>query len=116
MDFDQLLELSPPVLLALCLSLSGVFLKKSRVQNWLIPWMLMSVGALIFPFIADVATKEIHSRNPIFYHAVIGAAIGGLSVGAHQAISQLSEFLTAKKNGLPKGDTALIKRSDENQR
>jgi hypothetical protein len=98
--------LSPPVLLALVLNGIGLFLKRSPINDWLIPFILIALGAIIYPFIADVAEVAEGTRNATAYRVVVGAAIGVVSVGAHATIKQ---FL-GRKNGT--GQTDYIRKPE----
>lgn len=93
-ELSQLSELSPPILLALALNLLGAFLKKSPIQDWLIPFVLIVAGAIVYPTIAEVGKVSFDVSNPVMFNAVIGAVIGGASVGINQAFRQ---FITRKE-------------------
>lgn len=112
MDLDQLLNLTPPWILGAVLLMVGFFLKKSPVQNWLIPWLIGPLGAAVYPWIA-VAGKE--GKNPFLLDTLYGAGIGLAVVGGHQAFKQLIDFrVKTKMEGLPEGDTTLISKTKEN--
>ena len=89
-ELSQLSELSPPILLALALNLLGSFLKKSPIQDWLIPFVLIGVGAAVYPVIAEVGKVSFAVASPTAFNAVIGAVIGGASVGINQAFRQFT--------------------------
>lgn len=88
MDFDTIMHMSPPVLLSLALNAVGIFLKKSPIPDWLIPFALIAIGAITYPLIADTGDVNPKVHNPVIYLAVIGSLIGGASVGANQALRQ----------------------------
>lgn len=113
-DFNALTQLTPPVALGLSLIIAGAFLKQSPVQNWIIPWILMAVGGVLYPMIGEVGKVSYNVRFPAAFNAVIGVCIGGFAVGMHQGFKQAINFFAAKKaEGLPKGDTNLWKRSKD---
>jgi len=86
MTMQDILEMAPPVAMALCLNIVGMALKKSPVANWLIPWILIALGAVVFPFVSDYSKINFQCKNPMVLNAIYGAAIGGLSVGLHQGV------------------------------
>lgn len=85
---EQLLKLSPPVLLAVFLNVIGFSLKKVPwLPGWSIPLLLIAAGAGMFPYIADQASVSYQVENPAVFNGIIGGCIGGLAVGLHQAVS-----------------------------
>ena len=88
-QIKQLLELSPPVLLALGLNFLGLGLKRSPIKNWTIPFLLIAAGAMVYPLIADVSKVSFQCQNPYALNAVFGAVIGGCSIGLNQAFRQI---------------------------
>ena len=103
---NDLLQLSPPIALALALNLVGMALKKSPVANWLIPWALIALGAIVFPWISDYSKINFQCRNPMVLNSIYGATIGGLAVGLHGGIRS---FLEQRQRI---GHTDFLKRSD----
>lgn len=101
---DQIFELSPPILLAVVLNLIGLFLKKSPLADWVIPLVLILLGAVVYPFIAEVGKVSYAVSSPTIFNGVMGAAIGGFSVGANQVFRQW------KSGRSQSGETQFIKR------
>lgn len=101
----EILDFSPPVGLGVGLLMLGFFLKRSPLADWLIPLLIMVTGAAIYPFIAEIGKVSATITNPNLYNAVIGAGIGGLVTGGHQAVKQ---FLKDRK-----GDTTFTKKPEE---
>lgn len=93
-SINELLELSPPVMLALLLNIVGALLKKSPVPNWIIPWCLIVMGGVLFPFVAEQQTVVYNSYNPTVYTVIIGCCIGGASVALYEGVSG---FLDSRK-------------------
>jgi hypothetical protein len=100
---EEILELSPPVALTVALNLVGVFLKKSPINDWLIPFILMVLGAVVYPFICETAKVSYQVTYPVILNAIYGLCIGGLAVGIH---ASWKSFLHAKSGG----DTRLFRR------
>ncbi len=89
MDFlNHLTELSPPVALAVLLWFTGIALKRSPWQNWLIPFILPVLGAILYPAIAETAKVSYSVSSPVVWNAIIGAIIGYSATGFDQQIRQ----------------------------
>jgi uncharacterized membrane protein YqaE (UPF0057 family) len=102
--YSDVATLSPTILLAVVLNGVGVFLKRSPLKDWLIPFVLIALGALIYPFIADVTELHSGTRNATAYRVVVGSAIGVISVGVHATLKQ---FIGRKGDS---GQTDFIQR------
>lgn len=108
MDFlDSLLDLSPPIALLAALTVLGYALKKSPIQNWVIPLLLPAVGSVVYPFVAEIAEVSYTVRNPTVFNGIIGFLIGWASTGGNQAIRQ---FVWRDKK--TNDDTAFLKKDD----
>lgn len=92
---DNITQLSPPAALAAALWVVGNAIKKSRFENWLIPFVLPLLGALAFPFIAETANVNYQVRSPMLFNGLIGMAIGGAATGLDQMFGQ---WLARTKN------------------
>ena len=89
-DIEELLKLSPPVILVLCLNILGVGLKKTpMLPNWIIPIILSLTGLVVYPYIAETGSVAFQVRNPDVLLAVYGFALGAASVGLHQVFRQI---------------------------
>ena len=86
--WSDIATLSPCALLAMLLMGLGVVLKRSPVEDWLIPFILIGLGALLYPFIADVTEIARGVKHPGIYRVVVGATIGTVSVGTHGTFRQ----------------------------
>ena len=85
----QILEVSPPVGLAIFLNVIGYLMKKSPIPSWTIPWTLILIGGAIFPFIIEDGTIVWNSRYPEVYTFMVGGMIGFASVGVYEVWSKL---------------------------
>lgn len=79
---DQLGTQSPKILFALVLCVLGWRLKRSRMPNWAIPWILIALGTAGFPFIAKFQNAD-YTAEMITTNALVGFLIGAASVGLH---------------------------------
>lgn len=108
-ELEELLKLSPPVILVLSLNILGVGLKKSPIPNWTIPIVLSLVGLFVYPYIAETGSVGFEVRNPDVLLAVYGFALGAASVGLNQVFRQifgrLIEGPDEKKTEQPKPDS-----------
>lgn len=91
---NELLEVAPPVVLAVALNILGLVLKKSPIANWLIPILLPVTGAVVYPFISMPIHYQVPS--PTVLMCVYGFIIGSGSVGLNQLFRQ---FTGASKTG-----------------
>lgn len=88
-DIQELLKLSPPVILVLGLNFLGLGLKKSPMPNWTIPIILSLTGLVVYPHIAETGSVGFEVRNPDVLLAVYGFALGAASVGLNQVFRQI---------------------------
>lgn len=80
-SLDQLLEMSPPVALLVALILLGFYLKRSPYPSWAIPLTNGVLGAVAYPFIADMSKVSFQVSNPAVFNALLGLLIGLASSG-----------------------------------
>lgn len=105
-ELTELLQSSPPIALALALNAIGLALKKSPLQSWLIPLLLPTIGAVAYPFIAEVGKVNFECRNPDLLLAIYGFVIGSGSVGLNQMLRQ---FLDRRNED---GETKFLKKDE----
>ena len=67
----------------------GILIKKSPTPNWTIPWLLIFVGAMGYPFLASPANINPTFPRPDLVLRIYG---GGLGVGAIVAHNLLRRF------------------------
>lgn len=100
---NTLLQASPPLALVLAINLLLYGLKRAPwPPNWSLPMIAMLVGAVAYPFIADIAKPTLTVKSPLAYNVVLGFALGGLSVAFNQQFRQIL--------GLKTGDTVLVRK------
>lgn len=93
---NEIYQIGAPFALAAVLNIVGFALKKSPSPDWLIPIIIMMLGGVAFPFIADYSKITYECKNPQVLMAIFGVGIGGVSVGLHQGMKQ---FLGRNGNG-----------------
>lgn len=103
-EIMEIVQSSPPIALAIALNLLGLALKKSPIQNWIIPLALPVAGAIAYPFIAESGKINFECKNPDMLLAVYGFVIGSGSVGLNQMLRQFLD----RKNG--SGNTEFLKK------
>lgn len=87
---DQILQMSPPVALCIVLNVIGFLLKKApNVANWVIPFVLVVLGTILYPLIADAGKVGFACKNPMIVLALYGFLIGAASVGLNQFTRQI---------------------------
>jgi hypothetical protein len=101
-EFKNIIQLSPPLALALALNVVGMAIKQTKLPDWTIVWVLPALGALIYPWIAvNTPTLEL-VRHPVVLNGIYGALIGAGSIGLNQLLRQtLATFTKKNNNGTP---------------
>jgi hypothetical protein len=85
-------ELAPPLVLSFVLNGFGYFLKQTPYsKDWAIPFILMILGAIIYPFVAELDKMQFNVKSITVFNALIGAGIGALAVGLNQAFKQFTK-------------------------
>jgi hypothetical protein len=95
-NLNEIVQLSPPIALALGLNIVGAAIKKIGRLDSAIPLVLISLGAVIYPFISEMGKVDYECRNPMVLLGIYGALIGSASVGLNQMFRQ---FLATKDSG-----------------
>jgi len=105
--FDNLVQLSPPFLLALGINFMMLFLRRipyMQSHDWLLPIFALVIGGIVYPYVAEVGKVSYNVKNPAVLLHIIGFAIGGLSVAFHQIFKQLMK----KFFNIQTGDTMIM--------
>lgn len=82
------LQASPPLALALALNVVAEALKRTPLPNWWIPILLPAIGAIAYPYIAEVGKLSYEVAKPNVLLALYGVLIGSGAVGFNQAVRQ----------------------------
>lgn len=106
MNLEDISQLKAIPLTFVACNAIGILLKRSPVQNWMIPWVLLGLGMALYPFICDPSQVPYNVRSPLVHSLVLGALIGLGSVGGHQT---LITFLRPPEDG----GTTFLKRQKE---
>lgn len=105
---NTLFEASPPLALALAINFLLYSLKKTKqFRDEMLPITAVIFGALVYPWIADIAKVVPVVKSPLVYNMVFGSGIGGLSVAMHQQVKQWLGLRTSDTeiNSKPKDPT-----------
>jgi hypothetical protein len=103
-DFDQLKQLSPPVLIIIAINVLMFGAKRIQViPDWIIPALAMVLGGVIYPLISNPGDVPYTVRCPLCLQVLFGLIIGFAAVGCHQQVKQLF-----KRFGISTGDTEVI--------
>lgn len=98
-EISDLFQLSPPVLLVVGLNAVGAVLKRiPPLPNWTIPLILMALGGVAFPFIAEVGMVSYNCKNPEVLNSVFGVIIGASATGLHQGVMHVIDAVRGKKS------------------
>lgn len=100
---ERIIQLSPPALVTIALIGIGWVIRQSAIANQFIPLILLVLGAVIYPMVAEVGKVSYHVTYPLALNALIGACLGLGAVGANQLYRQLLD----RKSRQPKVDTVV---------
>lgn len=97
---NSLFTASPPVLLMLVLNGIGIALKRTpKMPNWAIPWALIILGGIAYPFVGEWSATVKSARFPTGLMVIYGVGIGLAAVGFYEGL--LRKFLPAKETTAP---------------
>lgn len=105
-----ILQFSPPMALLVVLIFFGIFLKKTPLQDWTIPILLMITGGIVYPFIAEIGKITNYTmRSPVMYNVLIGGCLGGAATGLHQIVKKFAQRnFSINIDNLTSSDTTII--------
>jgi hypothetical protein len=90
---EEVLKLSPPMLLIVALGCFGKLIKELPcVQNWVIPLVLPFSGALVYSAVGPAYPVEwiLALKHPSVAYGMIGFVCGSMAVWGHQVWIQLA--------------------------
>lgn len=91
-DFSQLKDLSPPVLIWAALNFLMFAAKRvPAIPNWSIPFISFALGGIAYPLLSDPGKVSFAVRCPICAQVLTGLLVGGAAVGTHQAFKKFIE-------------------------
>lgn len=94
---NGLLQLSPPVILGVVLWIIGRMMKAVPfIQNWSIPFVVSFLGAITYPFVAEIGEMSYNVKLPWLLNVLFGFAIGASPVLVDQMKQQWGNFKSAK--------------------
>lgn len=110
--------MSPPVALVAGLNAFMYFARRTpKIPKWLVPWLTMGSGAVVYPLITDQAEMIFRVPYPVIAQAITGFLIGFAAIGSHRLFEQTMWRFGYEKNGTPKDhDTAQIVKTEEDKK
>lgn len=75
-----------------------------RQEDWILAATAMTIGAVVYPQIAEIGKVSYNVRFPQMILIMFGAAIGGLTVTLHDTIWRV----ISRWSGIPSGSTEFI--------
>lgn len=97
---DSILKMSPPVALMAGLNALMYYLRRTpHVPNWLVPWLIMLLGAVIYPTITQRHEMLFTVPYPIVAQAITGLLIGFAAIGSHRLFEQTMWRFGYDRNG-----------------
>lgn len=86
---DSFSDLTPPLLLIGLLNGLGVLFKTSPlVPNKYIPYILVTLGGIGYPLLAQAGDVNLQVHGSVAYNVVLGIMFALSSVGGHQLVTQ----------------------------
>lgn len=90
--WEQLIHAPSHLLLLLVLLLFGILIKKSPTPNWLIPWVLIGIGAFGYPFLTTASNVDPAFPNPILVLRLYGGLLGIGAIVSHKFLRKSEIF------------------------
>lgn len=93
--------------MVICISFLLWLLKKIkfvRQEDWILAVVAMTIGAVVFPQIAEIGKFSYNVKFPQMVLHMVGMAIGGFTVTFHDTIWRFM----SKRFGIPSGSTEFI--------
>lgn len=84
--WDQFTHAPAHLLLLLVMLTIGILIKKSPTPNWLIPWILIILGAFGYPLLASAKNIDPSYPNPDFVLRLYGGMLGIASIVVHMQL------------------------------
>lgn len=102
------------VLLFLALIPFGILIKRSPLPNWLIPWVLVLVGTIVYPLLASPKNISPDIQHPYLVLGIFGFLLGVAALISHVVLEKAAWFRRVERALIAPfktGDTQVIKRS-----
>ena len=97
--WEQLIHAPSHLLLLVVLLALGVLIKKSPTPNWLIPWLLVTVGSVGYPFLASPGNVDPSFPNPALVLRIYGGLLGIGAIVAHIFLKKVPLYVSIE-NGI----------------
>jgi hypothetical protein len=97
---DSILKMSPPVALMVGLNSLMYYLRRTpHIPLWLVPWVIMILGAVTYPMITNSGDMIFTVPYPLVAQSIIGFIIGFAAIGVHRLFEQTMWRFGYDKNG-----------------
>ncbi len=109
----QLTHAPSHLLLLLALLPFGILIKRSPIPNGFIPWVLIGVGAVVYPLFTSAKNISPEFENPKLILAIYGGLLGVGAMVLHRVLERLPLFKRFEKaivQPFRTGDTGAIPR------
>jgi hypothetical protein len=117
---ESIVRMSPPVALVAGLNAFMYFARRTpKMPKWLVPWIVMGSGAIIYPLITEQGEMIFKVPYPIVAQAITGLLVGFAAIGTHRIFEQTMWRFGYEKNGnsvaheVEKHETDIRTRSKE---
>lgn len=90
-DIEQLLKVPAPVLLVLALNILAVVIRRTPLTNWLIPFIVLGLGTVVYPRITSAA-NTVFTQSETWTLYVQGFFLGGFSLGADSLLAKFDWY------------------------
>lgn len=95
--WEQLIHAPSHLLLLVVLIVIGILIKKSPTPNWTIPWLLVTIGAVGYPFLASPTNIDPSFPNPTMVLHIYGGLLGIGAIVAHTFLRKVAWFQTVER-------------------
>lgn len=93
-------KMSPPVALMVGLNAVMYYMRRTpKIPNWMVPWLIMLLGAITYPAITHRQEMIFTVPYPIVAQAITGLLIGFAAIGSHRLFEQTMWRFGYEKNG-----------------
>lgn len=90
--FDQVRSFPAHLLLILLLNVIGMILKVSPLPNRAIPFIILLIGSVFYPFLTNTGNVDPSFSHPMFVLCIYGFLLGFGAIVLHLILKQFEKF------------------------